>query len=245
MSSSASSTSGFTPSAARSGSFDSVTDILGSSTPDSSKGLSDDLSFDPSATASNVNNITSTSFASKLNRMKPNCNDEVDQFQSQFPKAKSSVSENIRPRSLSNKKSSGGARHSDASKPRSSPLLSHSRSTSLDNDRRNTPQVLKCKEVSSVSSTTVSDHSSPAPEGHSASVAKSAKHTLPNIHTEVAGLPQNAYNGLRTSVRKVAQHFRAPKQSKPQLVGTVSGIAGKYSHKVCGRIMIYVSPLVM
>ena len=169
--------------------------------------------------------------------MKSICDDEVDHFQSQFPKAKTAICDDTRPRSLSNKKSNGGARHSDASKHRSSPLLSRSGSDFLASDSRNEPQVVKRKEVSSVSST-VSDHSSPAPEGHSASVAKSAKHTSPNIHSEVAGLQQNAYNGLRTSVRKVAQHFRASKQSKPQLLGIGNGIAGKYNHKVCGRIMI-------
>lgn len=232
LSTSTSSFYGLTPSAARSEPFIdvSVSDVLGSSTPDSSKGLSDDISCDSFVTISNVNNIISTACASKLNQMKSICDDEVDHFQSQFPKAKTAICDDTRPRSLSNKKSNGGARHSDASKHRSSPLLSRSGSDFLASDSRNEPQV-KCKEVSSVSST-VSDHSSPAPEGHSASVAKSAKHTSPNIHSEVAGLQQNAYNGLRTSVRKVAQHFRASKQSKPQLLGIGNGIAGKYNHKM-------------
>ena len=229
--------SGLSPSAARSELFIDVSDsdVHGSSTTDISKGLSDDISYDSFVTNSNVSNITRTACASKLNQMKSSCNEEVDHFQSQYPKAQTAISDDIRSRISSSKKSNVGARHSDASKLRSSPVLNHSRSDSLASDRRNKPQVLKCEEVSSVSST-VSDHSSPATEGRSTSVLKSAKHTMPNTHSEVAGLSQNSYSGLRTSVRKVAQHFRASKQSKPQFLGIGSGIAGKYNNKVCGKL---------
>lgn len=233
--------SGLSPSAARSEPFVdvSVSDVHGSSTPSSSKELSDDISYDSFVTNSNVNNVISTACASKLNQMKSSRNQEVDHLQTQFPKAKTAT-DDVQPRSSSNKKSNSGPRQSDASKHRSSLYLSHSKSDSLASERRNEPQVLRSKEVSSVPST-VSDHSSPAPEGRSASVPKSAKHKMPNTHSEVAGVPQNAYNGLRTSVWKVAQHFRASKQSKPQFLGIGSGISGKYNNKVCGRIMMYFS----
>lgn len=48
----------------------------------------------------------------------------------------------------------------------------------------------------------------------------------------LASFPQNACNGLKTSMQKVVQQFRAPKQLKSSLLGSGNEVTGKSNYKI-------------
>ncbi|KAK9285782.1 hypothetical protein L1049_024983 [Liquidambar formosana] len=135
---------------------------------------------------------------------------------------------------LGNKKPTDGAVLSeklvtDASKSRSSSFSSCSRSDSVANDRRNDSQF-KCKEARSISAS-----ASGATGVHAGPSLKSAKngniHGVPVKDGGILSLPQSARSGLKTSVRKVVQQFKASKQL-PNLLDPGSEIAGKDNYKI-------------
>lgn len=232
-SSSTPSFSGFTASTARGDSLVdvSVSEVFGSGTPDrAEEPISNGIAHDMLGTTSNVNNteltisppsestglvnsLNTISRPSKLNKMKSRYND-------------------VQPTGLENKKPTDGAvllEKLDASKSRSSSFSSCSRSDSVANDRRNDSQF-KCKEARSISAS-----ASGATGAHAGPSLKSAKngniHGVPAKDGGILSLPQSARSGLKTSVRKVVQQFKASKQL-PNLLDPGSEIAGKDNYKV-------------
>ncbi|XP_059456635.1 ubiquitin carboxyl-terminal hydrolase 17 isoform X2 [Corylus avellana] len=187
-----------------------------------------------------LNSVGRISCANISNNVKSGHIDEGVDFKSQFSKAKPVLTDNVKPANMGNSKPTrgsalGGKLVADASKFRRSPSLSCSGSDSVGDDGEDDSELTKCKEVRSLFCNASSDRPSSATGGHSVSNSKSAKidgcHALPSKVSTAPSLPQDIRNGLKKSVRKVVQQFRAPKESKHNLLG-LGNETGKHNYKI-------------
>ncbi|KAM4128695.1 hypothetical protein ACJW30_02G186500 [Castanea mollissima] len=191
------------------------------------KPLSDDVATDMVGTAvsSNestnvVNYVDSISCASKSSKKKSGHIDERADFKSQFSKPAPVITNDVKPKIFGNSKPTGstlaGKLVADATKS---------------DDGEDDSELFKHKEVKSLSSNTPNGRPSSAIGGQSISHPKSAKieayNALPAKVGSIPSLPQNVRNGLKTSVRKVVQQFKASKESKPNLLDQGNEIGGK------------------
>lgn len=190
-----------------------------------------------------VNYVDSISCASKSSKNKSGHIDERADFNSHFSKLTPVISNDVKPKNFSNSKPTTGSTLAgklvaDASKFRCSP----SGSDSVADDGEDDSELFKRKEVKSLSSDAPNGRPSSAIGGQSISHPKSAKieayHALPAKVGSIPSLPQNVRNGLKTSVRKVVQQFKASKESKPNLLDHGNEIGGKNNCKVVTK-MIY------
>ncbi|XP_062154833.1 ubiquitin carboxyl-terminal hydrolase 17 [Alnus glutinosa] len=188
-----------------------------------------------------VNSVGHNSCANISNKVKSGHIDEVVDFKSQFSKAKPVLIDNVKPANMGNSKPTrgsalGGKLVADASRFRHSPSLSCSGSDSVGDEVEDDSESSKCKEVRSLSCNASSDRPSSATGGHLVSNSKSAKidgfHALPTKVSSAPSLPQDIRNGLKKSVRKVVQQFRAPKESKLNLSGRGNEMDGKNNCKI-------------
>ncbi|KAA8546739.1 hypothetical protein F0562_003168 [Nyssa sinensis] len=187
-----------------------------------------------------VDFVNSMSGASEPNKKKSGYSNEKFNCRLRIPKTQTVKSDDIQPRSLENRRTTTGATLpedlvKDASKLRSLPSSSCSRSSSVTNDWRNDSRGFKGKEVRSISLSDSSDHLLAATGRYSVPRMKSAEtvsaHSLPSKDESIPSLSQNASKVLRTSVRKVVQQFRASRQSKPNLLSAGWDIAGKHNQE--------------
>ncbi|PON38803.1 Ubiquitinyl hydrolase [Parasponia andersonii] len=146
----------------------------------------------------------------------------------QSKKAKTAKHENVQPATnLSSKKLAKGT-----------PLMEKSGKDtaksrrSLSNKGEDNLSPFECKEDRSLSSVASVDHPSSSTGEHFVSSSKSSKndgyHALPVKSSSIPTLPQNASNGFKTSILKVVQQFRAPKQSKCNVSSLGSENTGKH-----------------
>ncbi|KAF5451474.1 hypothetical protein F2P56_026580 [Juglans regia] len=195
----------------------------------------------PTESINKINFVDGKSRASKSTNMKSGRIDEKVDFKSQFSKPKPLVTNDTKPKNLSNIKlprgsALAGKSVADASKLRCPPSLSCLGSDSVGDDGTEDAKLFKCKEVSSLSSKASGDHPSSALGRHLLSNSKSGKlddcHVFPVKVGSPPSLPQDVRNGLKISVQKVVQQFRASKESKHKLSGLGNDIAGKYNCKI-------------
>jgi len=207
-----------------------------------------ELTMPPPIESTNlVNSVGHISCANISNKVKSGHIDEVVDFKSQFSKAKPVLIDNVKPANMGNSKPTRGSALgvklvADASRFRHSPSLSCSGSDSVGDEVEDDSESSKCKEVRSLSCNASSDRPSSATGGHLVSNSKSAKidgfHALPTKVSSAPSLPQDIRNGLKKSVRKVVQQFRAPKESKLNLSGRGNEMDGKNNCKVILQNMI-------
>ncbi|KAF3439217.1 hypothetical protein FNV43_RR17492 [Rhamnella rubrinervis] len=160
----------------------------------------------------------------KFKKMEPSQSDEKIKSTSQFMRAKTVKSGDAHFANLGSKKPSkatGPAEKvaTDSAKPRNS----------SSSDGRDNIRLFESKERRSFSSSASGDSSSSTTGGHFVSSSKSAKsdgyHALPAKLGSSTSLTQS---GLKTSVRKVVQQFRASKHLKSNISGHENEIAGRY-----------------
>ncbi|XP_022751124.1 ubiquitin carboxyl-terminal hydrolase 17 isoform X2 [Durio zibethinus] len=104
----------------------------------------------------------------------------------------------------------------DVSKKSNLTSLSSSRPKTVINDGEEDLQLYGSKHVKTSLFSASDDHASSVAGGHSVPSSKSG---LPAKSNAIPTLPQTASNGLKTSMRKVVQQFKASKQSKSSLFG--------------------------
>lgn len=108
--------------------------------------------------------------------------------------------------------------------------MAKSKLASLNKDEDRSRE-LKSKEVHASRAIASDDHRLPSIGEHLVTGSKSAKaddfHSLPAKTSSVLASPEISRNGLKTSVRKVVQQFRASKLSKCDTPSTDNEIAGK------------------
>ncbi|KAG7994178.1 hypothetical protein I3843_01G043900 [Carya illinoinensis] len=194
----------------------------------------------PTQSSNSVSFIDGISCASKSTKMKSGHIDEgVDK--SHFSKPKPLMTNDVKLKSPRNCKPTRGSALpgksvTDASNFRCLPSPNCSVSDSVADGGEDDSELFKCKEVRSLSFKASSDHPSSATTGHAFSHPKSAKtdgcHTLSAKVGSSQSLPQDIRNGLKTSVRKVVQQFRASKESKHKLSGLGNDIAGRNNCKI-------------
>lgn len=201
----------------------------------------------PTESTNLVNSVGHVSCENISNKVKSGHIDEGADVKSQFFKAKPVLTNNVKPANMGNSKPTrgsalGGKLVADASNFRPSPSLSCSGSDSVGDDGDDDFELSKRKEVKSLSCNASSDRPSSATGGHLVSNSKSAKidgcHALPAKVSSAPSLPQDIRNGLKKSVRKVVQQFRAPKESKQNMLGLGNEMAGKHNCKVILQNMI-------
>lgn len=213
---------------------ESLVDISskGSGTSDKSRrSLPDGISHDLLGTMASINEMAVTlsppKECAKLDKFKkrePSQSDEKIESTSQFIKAKTVKPEDAQPANLGSKKLSkatGPAEKmaTDSAKPRNS----------SSSDGRDKVRLFESKERRSFSYSASGDSSSSTTGEHLVSSSKSAKgdgyHVLPAKIGSSTSLTQN---GLKTSMRKVVQQFRASKHLKSHMSGHENEIAGRY-----------------
>ncbi|KAK9949414.1 hypothetical protein M0R45_004938 [Rubus argutus] len=158
--------------------------------------------------------------ANKLIKMKSSDNDKEVESTSKLAKAKINMSADSQPANFVGRKPTRRATSiekvvTDASKSKSS-------STSDREDEHKGP----------LSHGTSGGRPSSTAGGLLDSSLRSEKvdsyHALPAKIGSIPNLPQNACNGLKTSVKKVVQQFKSSKQPKSNLSGPENEIAGKF-----------------
>ncbi|KAK4584163.1 hypothetical protein RGQ29_022057 [Quercus rubra] len=213
---------------------DVATDVVGTTLSSNEMELTKVL---PTQSTNVVNYVDSISCASKSSKKKSGHIDERADFNSHFSKPAPVITNDVKPKNFSNSKPTTGSTLAgklvaDASKFRCSP----SGSDSVADDGEDDSELFKRKEVKSLSSNAPNGRPSSAIGGQSISHPKSAKieayHALPAKVGSIPSLPQNVRNGLKTSVRKVVQQFKASKESKPNLLDHGNEIGGKNNCKV-------------
>lgn len=225
-------------------------DVLDSETCDRiEKPLSDSISPDRLGTTANINinemEVTTSSPSgsvklstsadcisrtNKLSKMDSSLADGKMKSTLQLNKGKTTKYENVQSgTNLSSKKLTKGPPSAEKltkenAKPRSS----------LSNNGDDNLCQIEHKDDRFSSSVASDDHPSSSTGEPFVSTSKYAKgdgyHALPVKSSSIPTLPQSARNGLKTSMMKVVQQFRAPKQSKYDVSSPGSEIAGK--HKV-------------
>ncbi|CAB4314256.1 unnamed protein product [Prunus armeniaca] len=178
----------------------------------------------PSGCAKLANIQEDISHANKLSKMKSSHIDKEVESTPKIPKAKKNISgdaqpENIGSEKLTRRLISSEKKLTDACKSKSS----------SSNDTED-----ESKEEESLSHSVSIDRPSSATGEHMYSSSRYEKieayHALPANEKvgSIPNLPQNARNGLKTSVRKVVQQFKSSKQLKSDLSGRGEEIVGKY-----------------
>lgn len=164
------------------------------------------------------------SCSNKLKNLEPSHSDEKIKSTSHFIIAKTVKPDDVQPANLGSKKVAKGIvpaekLTTDAAKPRNS----------SSNDGRDRSRLFECKENRSFSASASFDQPSSTINGHFASTSKSAKsdgyHALP---AKIDSSTSLAQIGIKTSMRKVVQQFRASKQSKGNMTGHENEITGRY-----------------
>lgn len=198
---------------------DVATDMVGTAVSSNEMELTKVL---PTQSTNAVNYVDSISCASKSSKKKSGHIDERADFKSQFSKPAPVITNDVKPKFFGNSKPTG--------------------LDSVADDGEDDSELFKPKEVKSLSSNTPNGRPSSAIGGQSISHPKSAKieayHALPAKVGSIPSLPQNVRNGLKSSVRKVVQQFKASKESKPNLLDHGNEIGGKNNCKVVTK-MIY------
>lgn len=160
----------------------------------------------------------------KFKKMESSQSDEKSKSTSQFIKAKTVKPEDAQPTNLGSKKLSKATGPTEKVATDSA-----KRRNSSSSDGRDNLRLFESKERRSFSSNASGDNSSSTIGGHLVSSSKSAKgdgyHALPAKIGSSTSLTQN---GLKTSMRKVVQQFRASKHLKSNMSGHENEIAGRY-----------------
>ncbi|XVF17344.1 hypothetical protein REPUB_Repub10bG0112700 [Reevesia pubescens] len=171
-----------------------------------------------------VNNL------SKLNKKKSTHNDDEVESGMQFAKVNNLMSDDVHPIKAVYKKSARAVLSkilvTDASKKSNLTSLSSSRPKTVNNDREDALQLCERKHFTTSSCSASDDHSSSAAGGHSVPSSNSVFPAKSN------SLSQTASNGLKTSMQKVVQQFKASKQSKSYLFGFGNEVNGKHNYKL-------------
>ncbi|XWS29585.1 hypothetical protein CRYUN_Cryun24cG0041600 [Craigia yunnanensis] len=174
-----------------------------------------------------VNNL------SKLNKKKSTHNKEEVEFRMQFAMDNNLLSDDVHPTKAVYKKSTGAVSSeilvTDTSKKSNLTSLSSSRPKTVINDSEDDLQLYESKHVKTSSCSASDDHSSATGGGHSVPSSNSG---LPVKSNAAPTLPQTASNGLKTSMRKVVQQFKASKQSTSYLFGFGNEVNGKRNYKI-------------
>ncbi|XVE83071.1 hypothetical protein DITRI_Ditri16bG0057400 [Diplodiscus trichospermus] len=170
-------------------------------------------------------------YLSKVNKKRATNNNEGVEFRMQFAKDNNLMSDDVHAAKAVYKKSSGAVSSemlvTAASKKSNLTSLSSSKPKNVSNVGENDLQLSESKHVKTFSAS--DDLSSSVAGGHSVPSSKSG---LPAKSTATSTLPQTASNGLKTSMRKVVQHFKASKQSKSYLFGFGNENNGKHNYKI-------------
>ena len=186
-----------------------------------------------SALTYSVNNL------SKLNKKKSTHNEEEVEFRMQFAKDNNLMFDDVHPTKAVYKKSTRAVSSemlvTDTSKKSNLTSLSSSKPRTVTKDREDDLQHYERKHVKT-SSCTSYDHSSSTGGGHSVPSSNSG---LPVKSSTVPTLPQSASNGLKTSMRKVVQQFKASKQSTSYLFGFGNEVNGKHNYKVVSLLLCF------
>ncbi|KAK6237921.1 hypothetical protein QUC31_003390 [Theobroma cacao] len=183
---------------------------------------------------SSESNLTySVNNLSNLNMKKSTHNAEEVEFQMPFAKGNNLMSDDVHPAKSVYKKSTVAVLSemlvTDASKKSNSASLSSSRPKTVPNDREDDLQPCETKPVKTSSCSASDDHSTSAAGGHS---VPSSKLGLPAKSSATPTLPQTGSNGLKTSMRKAVQQFKASKQSKSYLFGFGNEFNVKHNYKI-------------
>ncbi|XP_021274587.1 ubiquitin carboxyl-terminal hydrolase 17 [Herrania umbratica] len=183
---------------------------------------------------SSESNLTySVNNLSKLNKKKSTHNTEEVEFQMPFAKGNNLMSDDVHPAKSVYKKSTVAVSSemlvTDVSKKSNLTSLSPSWPKTVPNDREDDLQPYETKPVKTSSCSASDDHSSSAAGGHS---VPSSKLGLPAKSSATPTLPQTGSNGLKTSMRKVVQQFKASKQSKSYLFGFGNEFNVKHNYKI-------------
>ncbi|XP_039012577.1 ubiquitin carboxyl-terminal hydrolase 17-like [Hibiscus syriacus] len=117
----------------------------------------------------------------------------------------------------------------DASKISNLRSLGISRTRTVTGDREDVLQLCESKHFTTYSCSTSCHHSSSAPGGHS---VQSSNSGLPAKINAAPTLPPTSSNGLKMSLRKVVQQFKASKESKSHLFGFGNEADGKHNYKI-------------
>ncbi|XP_022775014.1 ubiquitin carboxyl-terminal hydrolase 17-like isoform X2 [Durio zibethinus] len=177
--------------------------------------------------------IYSVNNLSKLNKKKSTYNKEEVEFKMQFAKDNNLIPDDVRPTKAVYKKSTRAVSSemfvTDASKKSNSTSMSSSRAKSVNNDTEDDLQLYESKHVKTSSCSASDDYSSSADGGHS---VPNSNFGLPVNRNAAPALPQTASNGLKASMQKVVQQFKASKQSASYLFGFGNEVNGKHNYKI-------------
>lgn len=169
----------------------------------------------------------------KLNKKKSIQNDEEAEYKMRFAKDNNLTSDDAHPAKPVYKKSTEAVSSemlvTAASKNSNLTSVSSSRPKSINNGGEDGVQHNGSKYVKSYSVSASNDHSSSVAGGHSVPSSNSG---LPAKNNATPTLPQAASNGLKTSMRKVVQQFKASKQSKSYIFGFGNEVNGKHNKVV-------------
>ncbi|XP_024182286.1 ubiquitin carboxyl-terminal hydrolase 17 isoform X2 [Rosa chinensis] len=184
-------------------------------------GTAPDLLGNMSEYTNLVNCRDNFSPANKLVKMKSSHNDKEVESESKLAKAKIDMSADAQPANFAGKKPT--RRGTSIEKVVTDAFKSKRLSTSDREDERKEGPLSNSGSNGRPSSTTGglldSSYRSEKVDGY---------HALPAKIGSTPSLPQNACNGLKTSMKKVVQQFKSSKQLKSNLSGPENGIAGKF-----------------
>ncbi|XP_050371388.1 ubiquitin carboxyl-terminal hydrolase 17-like [Argentina anserina] len=180
-----------------------------------------DLLGSTSEHANLVNCHDNFSRANKLVKMKSSQNDTEVESKSKLAKVKMDMSAGSQPAINDGKKSS--RRSTSTEKVVTDVSKSKRLSTSDREDERKEGPL-----SSSASSGRLSSVTGGLLDSSYRAETVGSCHALPVKTSSIPSLPQNACNGLKTSMKKVVQQFKSSKQLKSNLLGPENEIAGKF-----------------
>ncbi|KAL6222845.1 hypothetical protein ACLB2K_006235 [Fragaria x ananassa] len=183
-------------------------------------GPAPDLLGNMSEYANLVNCQDNFSRANKLVKMKSSHSDKEVDSKSKLAKAKIDMSADAQPANFVGKKQT--RRGTSIEKVVTDAAKSKSLSTSNWEDER------KGRLSYSASSGRLSSATGELLDSSFRSEKVDSCHALPAKIGSIPSLPQNACNGLKTSMKKVVQQFKSSKQPKSNLSGPENEIAGKF-----------------
>nr|XP_011468537.1 PREDICTED: ubiquitin carboxyl-terminal hydrolase 17 [Fragaria vesca subsp. vesca] len=184
-------------------------------------GPAPDLLGNMSEYANLVNCQDNFSRANKLVKMKSSHSDKEVDSKSKLAKAKIDMSADAQPANFVGKKQT--RRGTSIEKVVTDAAKSKSLSTSNWEDERKEGRLSY-----SASSGRLSSATGELLDSSFRSEKVDSCHALPAKIGSIPSLPQNACNGLKTSMKKVVQQFKSSKQPKSNLSGPENEIAGKF-----------------
>ncbi|KAL6225095.1 hypothetical protein ACLB2K_003947 [Fragaria x ananassa] len=184
-------------------------------------GPAPDLLGNMSKYANLVNCQDNFSRANKLVKMKSSHSDKEVDSKSKLAKAKIDMSADAQPANFVGKKQT--RRGTSIEKVVTDAAKSKSLSTSNWEDERKEGRLSY-----SASSGRLSSATGELLDSSFRSEKVDSCHALPAKIGSIPSLPQNACNGLKTSMKKVVQQFKSSKQPKSNLSGPENEIAGKF-----------------